>query len=164
MGGHHCKTSLLCYPFQLGLWKHTLQILPPTDLDRNCGKRMRVTAPCGCKCSVNKRKKTFTLEKLCKKHMTELMKRIHDALWYGIGVPKQDATPIFGKSILKPDEKLRRFWLGWLDNTRRKAVGLNHLDSTFCPACTCHSGGTLVSDCTKTGCRCFCCGYVDDQT
>ncbi len=81
---------------------------------------MRITLKCGCKCSLNKRKKTFTVEKLCGKHLKELMDRIHDQMWYG-----QYWKDIVKKYSAYMDEQgtiqvspNTLFWLRWLERTR----------------------------------------------
>lgn len=87
---------------------------------------MRITLKCGCRGSLNKRKKTFILEKLCDKHMAELKDRIHDQIWYGQywkDVVKQytDFMDERGTIQVSPTEL---FWLRWLERQRCKALGI----------------------------------------
>jgi hypothetical protein len=92
---------------------------------------MKITLSCGCKGSLNKRKKTFTVLKLCGKHFKELLKRIHNQMWYGM--PYGNVVKPFGESIFKGRQLPHytytlssqvSFWLRWLDQQRRKALGI----------------------------------------
>ena len=99
-----------------------MSVLPIVSGDR----RMRITIPCGCKFSLNKKKKILTVLKLCYKHTAELKDRIHNQIWYGCywkDVVKQytDFMDEHGTIQVSPRQL---FWLQWLEQQRNKALRL----------------------------------------